>query len=88
MNNDIARVSSSIAPHVSAFISERVGQEFHGIDLHRFVESRVGGYVAPGSPDRILRLLRAKGELSYELVDRRQSLYKATSIETQMELFR
>lgn len=43
--------------------------------LRRFVEARVGP-VAPASPDRVLRALRAEGRLNYRVVSRRSSLYE------------
>ena len=52
-----------------------LGREFHGADLVRAVEAQVGT-VAGGSPDRILRALRADRQLHYTLVSRRASLYR------------
>jgi hypothetical protein len=74
---NITRVRDSIAPHIIRFINERSGQEFRGADLQQYVAAHVNGFVAPGSPDRILRDLRKRGVVDYELVSRSQSLYRA-----------
>jgi len=74
---NIIRVRDSIAPHIIQFIREHNGKEFHGADLQQYVASHVNGFVAPGSPDRILRDLRKRGIVDYELVSRSQSLYRA-----------
>ena len=84
-DQDLTRVTERIAGHVSAFLSSH--SEFHGPELHRYVEAQVGGYVAPGSPDRIMRMMRQKGLVNYELVSRSQSLYRALPVEIQRELF-
>ena len=84
MNEDIARVTESIAPHVTAFISEHLNREFHVADLHNYVSAQVGGYIAPASSDRILRQLRQKGRLNYIVTDRSKSLYRAIPLEGQL----
>lgn len=85
MANEITRVTERIAGHVSAFLSTH--SEFHGPELHRYVEAQVGGYVAPGSPDRIMRAMRQRGEINYVVVSRSQSLYRSIPVKGQMELF-
>jgi len=60
----------------SRYISEEK-QRYTATDLRQYVQLRVGGYVAPGSPDRIMRNLRHKGKINYELVSRSKSLYRA-----------
>jgi hypothetical protein len=74
---NIERVNAAIREHVIRFIGAHIGEEFHIEELQRYVHDRVQGYVAPASPDRILRDLRQKGVLDYEVVSRSQSLYKA-----------
>ncbi len=51
-------VSSRIARSILDFLASRA--TFHGGDLLAYVERDVG-QVAPGSPERILRLLRRRG---------------------------
>jgi hypothetical protein len=50
--------------------------EFTAGDLRAYISYQVG-QVAPGSPDRILRDLRQRGVINYELVSRAKSLYRA-----------
>ena len=70
-----ARVSSRIGPLVMRFCERQIGP-FHMEQLLRYVEGHIDGRVAPGSPERILRLLQQRGELGYRVVDRTQSLYE------------
>lgn len=84
---NLTRVRDSIAPHIIRFIREHSGQEFHGADLQQYVASHVNGFVAPGSPDRILRDLRKRKVVNYELVSRSRSLYRAVPIGEQGKLF-
>ncbi len=84
MNEDIARVSDAIAQHVTAFLTARLHQEFHVSELHSYCAEHTKGYIAPGSPDRILRSLRQKGKVNYEVVSRSQSLYRAIPLEGQL----
>lgn len=84
---NLTRVRDSIAPHIINFIKERSGREFHGADLQQYVAEHVNGFVAPGSPDRILRDLRKRGVVSYELLSRSQSLYRAVPLGEQGKLF-
>jgi hypothetical protein len=72
--HQIGRVRERIADVVLAFLRERVGQQFYVSELTAYVTERRGG--APGSPDRILRLLRQGGECRYAVVDRGASLYR------------
>jgi len=67
------RVRQAIATHVIAFISEHEGKEFYNAELHNYVAER--SPIAPGSADRVLRDLKSKGAVSYELRDRSKSLY-------------
>jgi len=75
-DRDLERVSSRIANAVVAFCSHH--PRFHMDDLRRYIVREVGT-VAPGSPDRILRDLRARGVLRYRVVSRHQSLYEMES---------
>jgi hypothetical protein len=85
---NIQRVTDVIAIHVMTFLSAHLNKEFRVTDLHTFVADKLGGYVAPGSPDRIMRHLRQKRLVDYVVVNRRQSLYRAVPVKGQMELFR
>jgi hypothetical protein len=69
----LERVRDRIADAILAFALAWPG-EWHMDDLRRFVERHVGR-VAPASPDRILRALRAEQRLNYRVVSRPQSLY-------------
>jgi ribosomal protein S25 len=80
-----ARVSAAISQHVAAFLDRNLNREFHNGDLHDYVNQRVT--IAPGSADRIMRDLRAKGRVNYKVINRRQSLYLSLPVKGQMELF-
>lgn len=72
---NLDRVYSRIAVHIMAFHDEHQGKYFRAEDLRQYVLDREPS-IAPGSPDRILREMRLKGVLSYEVVNRRASLYQ------------
>ena len=76
--SNLKRVSESIAPLIVSFIDERLGQEFHGEELLKYVSDRVP--VAPDSPGRILRELRRKNTINYKVESRSQSRYRALPI--------
>lgn len=76
---ELARVSGRIAEAIVAFCRARVGETFHADDLRRYVAAEV--QVAPGSADRILRLLRQSGRVSYRVEDRARSLYVVEAVE-------
>jgi hypothetical protein len=77
--SDLQRIYSNIAECVLAFCRTRVGGTFHMWEL---VE-HVGRYEpsSPDSPSRILRELRLRGRVHYELVSRADSLYRVISVE-------
>jgi hypothetical protein len=77
---ELARVSSRIAAAIIAFCKGRVGAEFHADDLRSHVTACVG-VAAPGSADRILRDLRQRKALDYEVVSRSKSLYRVLSVQ-------
>jgi hypothetical protein len=85
-SEQLTRVNSAIAIFVEAFVSSHT--TWHVSDLQRYVFDRVDGYVAPASPDRILRDLRQKKVIDYEVVNRRKSLYRTIAMKGQGELFR
>lgn len=72
----VARVSGRIAPLVLEFCRRRMAsarRHFRASELRAFVESEQP--VAPGSADRILRLLRRDGVVAYTVTNRRDSEY-------------
>jgi hypothetical protein len=80
-----ARVSAAISQHVAAFLDRNLNREFHVEELRRYVFDNVQGYVAPASPDRILRDLRQRKIVNYRVVSRSKSLY--LSLPTEGHLF-
>lgn len=70
----LERVTSNIGQAVLAFFrGMQTGQEFRAAELYDSVQG-----CAPASADRVMRDLRRKGFIAYELVDRSQSLYRKT----------
>jgi hypothetical protein len=82
--SDITRVNNAIARHIETFVCTH--KEWHVEELRKFVFDSVGGYIAPASPDRILRDLRQKGRVNYVVVSRAKSLYRSLPM-TQPTLF-
>ena len=79
----ITNTSSRIGEIVRRFFAERIFAqklEFHLGDLHKYVSRRLGGKVAPGSPDRVMRMLRKQGMLNYEVLSRASSKYLAMGV--------
>lgn len=72
---NLERVTDRIAGHVLTFCREHTGKEFRMNDLLTYVFDCCH-FSSPDSPGRILRDLRAKGRVGYELISRSQSLYK------------
>jgi len=72
---NLERVKSKIAPIIVEFFEDRVaGFEFHMGELQRYVGAKA--QVSPDSPSRILRDLRKKGILDYEIISRPKSHYR------------
>ena len=76
-DGNLARVSARIGGAIIEFFSLNVGQFFFADDLRRFVTKRCGT-TAPGSADRVMRSLRQKHKVNYDLIDRSRSLYLAS----------
>lgn len=77
----LSRVSSNIARTVYEFCESRYAacrDEFHADELRAVVARKHN--VAPGSADRILRNLRAKGIVQYTVTDRAKSLYRLDNV--------
>lgn len=78
-DQNLKRVKSKTAVAILQFFDTlEVGSEFHAQELRDFVAKLVpvAPRVAPASPDRILRDMRQRGELNYEVVSRSKSLYR------------
>jgi hypothetical protein len=76
-NEHLERVSSRTEWAIIRFCQEH--KEFHADELRAAV-TRATGSAAPASSDRILRLLRTKGIVSYVVVSRRESLYRVIGV--------
>lgn len=74
---NIERVRSKIESSIINFALTHIDKPFHMEDLTRHVKAQIPD-IAPDSPGRILRLLRRQRALDYEVVNRRQSLYRIT----------
>jgi hypothetical protein len=82
---NLSRCRESIGPAVLDFAAFRLssGQpRFFAEALRAWVSKRHPG--APGSADRVLRDLRARGALDYRVVNRSQSLYEVVSVREQV----
>lgn len=73
---NLHRVRSRIADLVLAFVEARLSSNptFRGAELVAYVSQFES--CSPSSPDRILRLLAQEGRVSYQILNRRQSLYR------------
>lgn len=85
----LSRVSAKIAGLILAFTSARLAAgaiflRFRMGDLLAFVRA-ADPTIAPDSPSRVLRELRARGLVSYRVVSRRESLYELVSRPTEQE---
>jgi hypothetical protein len=83
--NDVhlQRVSDRIEKLVFSFCAKHV--EFHMQDLTDWVRAKI--QIAPDSAGRILRAMKAKGLVDYEIINRRASLYRIRNIQAQGALF-
>lgn len=71
----LERVSAKVAGFVVAFFKTAgIGAEFHVDQLRRYVLQHYP--TAPDSAGRIMRDLRQRGYLDYEVLNRRDSLYR------------
>jgi hypothetical protein len=87
---NLQRVSQRIGVAILAFYEADPDAAFHADDLRDSVREQCGK-VAPASSDRVLRDLRKKRKINYEVTNRRQSLYQFLPIiknaTIQLELF-
>lgn len=72
---ELERVSERISEAIKDFCRRHVGQTFHADELRQHVRSCVGE-VAPDSAGRVLRDLRQRGAIAYQVVNRAKSLYR------------
>lgn len=72
-SEQLKRVKSKIAPAILEFCRQHLLAQFHMADLVRFVA--LACPAAPDSASRILRDLRASGEVEYTVLSRKDSLY-------------
>lgn len=80
-STELDRVSTRLAATILCFVRHCVANDeahFFMSDLLAHVSAQV--QCAPGSPERVLRDMRAKGQLDYKCVRRSNSLYKILSI--------
>lgn len=85
---NLDRVRSRIRAAIENFFVHCIetGQRiFHADDLRRAVAHEIGGFVAPGSPDRVMRDLRQKGIIGYRVLSRSESLYEVLWIRNQQK---
>jgi hypothetical protein len=75
---NLARVTARIGQAILVFhseLQETANRQFHMEELRKYVQFRTS-LLAPASADRVLRDLRSKGLIDYEVVNRAQSLYR------------
>lgn len=75
---ELERVSRKIELIVLQFCRERDGSIFNMPELEAYVAARRP--VTPGSAGRILRQLREKGYVEYNVVNRRKAAYRLYSV--------
>lgn len=76
---DRDRVTANIGALVVEFCRAHVGDLFNAAELRAHVTRAVPA-IAPESPGRILRELKARGVVHYELVSRSRSLYRVVRV--------
>lgn len=80
---NLERVRGKIHQAILEYFSFRyVGQTFTMSHLTRVVSAQVPD-IAPDSPGRIMRLLRAEGLINYKVVSRKDSRYEVLEPEEQ-----
>jgi hypothetical protein len=72
---NLQRVGQKIGAAIMTFYEADPDAAFHADDLRDSVRDQCGK-VAPASSDRVLRDLRKKGKINYEVTNRRKSLYQ------------
>lgn len=75
-------MTHSVRDIVVSFLSSRIKHEqpdFHAQELRNYVSSW-GIQIAPGTPDRVLRMVRRAGLGNYRVRNRANSLYRALPV--------
>lgn len=78
---ELSRVQANIGNLVETFVRDRwqtAQPRFYIQDLHDYIAART--QIAPASPDRILRQLRLEGKFDYKVVNRSDSCYEITAV--------
>lgn len=78
------KAEQRIGPAVLEFCRLRLFDSFHMDELARFVRARTG-CAAPDSAGRILRLLRRRRMVDYQVTSRAKSLYTITRVDEQAQ---
>ena len=78
-------VTARIGVAILTFCWPRIGQTFRADELRRHVVNATGT-CAPASADRVLRELRRRGAVDYQVVSRRDSLYLVLSVSPEVIL--
>lgn len=73
----LTRVRTELGPRIVAWAAERLAT---GCAEFRASELKVAVAGAPASPDRVLRDLRKRGVVGYEVVSKPKSLYRLTYV--------
>jgi hypothetical protein len=76
-DQQLARVESVFAEPIIGWVHKRLAAgapRFHLVELEEDIKAQLPG--APGSPARILRLLRQHGHISYRVINRARSHYE------------
>jgi hypothetical protein len=76
---ELGRVTHNLESAICAFANMARKRTFKADELRAYVTRRVPG-AAPASPDRVLRNLRAKSILDYEVISRSESTYRFTKL--------
>ena len=74
--DELNRVKINIGDAVAIFVKRRLNEEFTAKELYAFVSERVDN-LAPDSPNRVMRDLRKRGVINYEVISRRESRYRS-----------
>ena len=78
---ELKRVTGRLAESIELFFTAlQTGETFHAEQLHEFVTNRLGKFQSPESATRVMRSMRQAGQINYELVNRRKSLYRKETV--------
>jgi hypothetical protein len=75
MNLD--RVTAKIGPTIKEFfVAKQVGEQFTAFDVCNYCLDHGTKKLAPASADRVMRGMRQRDEVNYDVVERSNSLYE------------